>query len=90
MGTAGIVALNASGGVKGSPGMVCAVVLTAGGDAASVTLYDNTAGSGAKLVVLKAGAGSSAVFCPAAPVAAGRGIYAVLTGTGAEAFVQVV
>lgn len=74
-------ALTASGAVKDRPGMLAAVLLTAGEDAASVTIYDNTAGSGTKLAVLKAGSGATVSFTPAVPVVAGVGLYATISGT---------
>lgn len=56
------------------------IVLTAAGDAASATLYDNTTNSGTILSVVKAGAGATvAVSGPL--VQAGTGLYVVITGT---------
>lgn len=70
-----------SAAVKSTPGMLCGVVLTGGSDAASVIIYDNTAGSGTILLTLKAAANTSIIWTPAQPVSAGTGIYAALTGT---------
>ncbi len=67
--------------VKDKPGLLYAVVLTAGADAASVTVYNNTAGSGDKVCVLKAAAGTTASWCPALAIACGGGLYAAVTGT---------
>ena len=46
-------ALTASGLVKNRPGQLIAVLLAAGADVASVTIYDNSAGSGNKLAVVE-------------------------------------
>lgn len=76
--------LTADGAVKNGPGVLVAVVVTGGTDAATVVLYDNTAASGTVLCTLKAGANESAVFTPALPYAFAKGCYADLTGTGPE------
>lgn len=76
--------LTADGQVKSGPGALVAVVLTAGTDLATVTLYDNTAASGTVLCTLKAAANSSVVFTPARPYAFAKGCYADLSGTGPE------
>ena len=80
-------ALTASGLVKNRPGQLIAVLLAAGADVASVTIYDNSAGSGNKLAVLKAGIGETVSFCPAIPVVAGGGLYATITGTSPDVVV---
>jgi hypothetical protein len=68
--------------VKSGPGALCSVVLTSGADAASVTVYDNTAASGTILCKLAVAAGATtAVFAPAQPLAAGKGIHFAITGT---------
>jgi hypothetical protein len=79
--TIAVKATQASAQVKDKPGLLYAVVLTAGADAASVTVYNNTAGSGDKVAVLKAAAGTSASWCPAQPIACSKGLYATVTGT---------
>lgn len=79
---AGHLTLGASGVIKATGGSLVAILLTAGADAASVTLYDNpSAGSGVVLGVVKAPISQSAGFCPALPYAASKGIYATITGT---------
>lgn len=80
--------ITADGAVKSAPGALCSVVLTGGSDAATLVLYDNTAASGSKLVTLKAAANTSVVYAPAQPVAAGKGIYADISGTGPAAYVS--
>lgn len=60
---------------------LAAVVITGGVDAASVTVYDNTAGSGTVLCKLAVADGMSVCFCPCGPLAAARGLYATVTGT---------
>lgn len=67
--------------VLSGPGSLCSVLLTAGSDAASLTIYNNTAGSGTVVAIVKAAAGASVQFTPAQPLAVGAGLYAVLTGT---------
>ena len=80
------MALTASGLVRSGPGALLAVLLTAGVDAASVTLYDNTAGSGTKLAVLKAALGVTAAWTPGGQICS-LGLYAVVTGTTPDVFV---
>jgi hypothetical protein len=72
--------LSSSGLVKSGPGAVHSVVLAAGSDAATATVYDETSGSGDVLAVLKAVATDSA--CAVLDVAFGVGCYVVLAGTG--------
>jgi hypothetical protein len=76
--------LTSSAAVKTGPGELHAVLLTAGADAASLTLYNNTAGSGTKLAVLKAAANTSAVFTPPVSLVFSVGLYATITGTAPE------
>jgi hypothetical protein len=83
-----IVEKTSDGAVKAAGGALAAVVLTGGSAAATVDLYDNpSAASGSKLITLKCAANTSVTFCPAFPVVASIGIYADLTGTGAQVFV---
>lgn len=70
-----------SAAIKATPGAVVAVNICGGADAATVTVYDNTAGSGTILCKLGVAAGVSASFCPCVPIKAGVGIYATITGT---------
>jgi len=81
------MALTASGLVRSGPGALLAVLLTAGVDAASVTLYDNTVGSGTKLAVLKAALDATVNWTPAAGQICSTGLYAELTGTTPDVFV---
>jgi hypothetical protein len=75
----GYARLTASGAVKAGPGLVHTVLLTAGADAASATLYDETTGSGDVIAVVKAGAGATESVL--LDVAFGVGLYVVLAGT---------
>lgn len=74
--------LSASGEVDaaGAPRIVYAVVLTAGSDAASLTLKTGGA-SGATLLTLKAAAGESVALQLDCGFACGSGAYVALTGT---------
>lgn len=72
---------SSSGTVLSGPGTLRAVLVTAGVDAASVTIYDNTAGSGTVLAVVKAAANTSAQWTPPGGQAASKGLYATITGT---------
>lgn len=75
--------LSATGAVNSGKAFFYGCVLTGGADAASATFYDNTAGSGTKLLTVKAGINTTIVaVCPA--VRCGTGIYAVVTGTTPE------
>jgi hypothetical protein len=80
-------ALTASGAVKSGPGALAGVLLTAGADAASVTIYDNTAGSGTKLAVIKAAINTTASWTPTDPQVCSTGLYAEITGTTPDIFV---
>ncbi len=75
----------ASALVKTGPGEVYGVILTGGSDAASVILYDNTAGSGTKAIgAIKAASGASVSFSLPNGVAFSKGLYATITGTTPE------
>ena len=77
----------ASAAVLSTSGVFYGAVLTAGGDAATLILYDNTAGSGTIICKLAAGAGTTASFVPNVRVPVTKGIYAALTGTAPSATV---
>ncbi|MBN1535198.1 MAG: hypothetical protein JW908_00595 [Anaerolineales bacterium] len=81
-------ALSSSDAVKTGVGSVIAVVLAAGSDAATVTLYDNTAGSGTVITKLTAVANTAetAVFPEGIPFS--TGCYAVITGTSPVATIE--
>jgi hypothetical protein len=72
-----------SGAVKSGPGGVHTVVLTAGSDAATLILYDNTAGSGTIICKLAAVTGTTAFARLDVPFSVG--CYAALTGTAPNA-----
>jgi len=69
--------------VKSGPGLVHTITLAAGADAATLILYDNTAGSGTVIWKLAAAANTSETAMPDVPFA--TGCYAALTGTGPSA-----
>jgi hypothetical protein len=72
----------ASAVVSAVPGAVYAVVLTAGADTATATIYDNaTEGSGTILCKLSAVANTTATWAPGLRLPVSAGIYATLTGT---------
>lgn len=74
--------LAASALVKTGPGVVYAVTLTGGSDAASVILYDNTTGSGTQVwATVKAAAGATVHVDLPGGVVFGTGCYATITGT---------
>jgi len=74
-------ALTASGSVKASSGALVAVNICGAADAATVTIYDNTEGSGTVVAKLGVAANLSDSFCPAHPIVCAKGIYATITGT---------
>ena len=87
MGPVGYKNLTSSGAVKSAGGTLFGAVLAAGSDAATLTLYDNTAGSGTIIAKLSAVAGSSEPLVIPQGVAFGVGCSAVLTGTSPNASV---
>ena len=74
-------AIASSAIVKTGPGIVTGIILTAGADTATVTIYDNTAGSGTVLAKLSAVTNTTAAVSLAHPLSFGKGIYATITGT---------
>jgi hypothetical protein len=66
--------------VKTGPGILNSVIITGGADAATCTIYDNTAGSGSIILKLGAGIGLSAVATDL-NIAFSTGCYIALTGT---------
>ena len=72
----------ASAVISATPGALLGVLLTAGADAASVSLFDNaTAGTGAALGVVKAPINTTVSWLPPGGQACANGIYATITGT---------
>jgi hypothetical protein len=71
--------VTASGAVKSGPGVLHSLVLTAGSDAATATVYDETSGSGDVIVAIKAAA--NATESVVLDVAFGVGLYVALSGT---------
>jgi len=78
----------ASGAVLSAGGTCYGAVLTSGSDAATLILYDNTAGSGTIICKLAvAAANTTVVFTPVVGLPVGTGLYAALTGTSPSATV---
>ena len=73
---------NSSDIVKSGPGVLYYVTVTAGSNAISCTIYDNTAGSGNVIAWLQSPVNDIrfAVFTPG--VVFGKGLYLSITGTG--------
>ena len=67
--------------VRSGPGALVSVCICGGADAATVTVYDNTAASGTVICKLGVGAGLSETFTPAFPIAVSTGIHVAVTGT---------
>ena len=81
-GPVGYKNLAASGAAFSGQGQIFGVVLTAGSDAATAIVYDNTAGSGTVVCKLAAAAANTtAVVEIPNGVAVGKGAYVALTGT---------
>jgi len=74
------VHLTSSGLVRTGPGALASVLLTAGADAATVTIHDSADASGTVICVLKAGIGQTVSWSPGWPIAASN-LYAAITGT---------
>ncbi len=72
----------ASATIKLGPGSLMGVVLMAGSDTATVTVYDNTAGSGNIVLKLSAVTGTSEPAIIPNGVAFSVGLHVVMTGTG--------
>jgi hypothetical protein len=88
MGTpAAVVEITGNAQVKTGPGSLVSVLLTAGTDAASIILYDNTAGSGKVICTLKAPLEDSREWSPADPAVFTKGVNAVVSGTSPLAYI---
>ena len=78
--TSTYVNLAASALVKTGPGTLMGLILTAGADTATVTIYDEVSGSGD--VIAKLSATANVTVGPhIPPIAFGVGCYATITGT---------
>ncbi len=77
-----------SGQVTTGLATVQGATLTAGADAASAALYDNTAGSGNPIVTLKASANTTVNASFPEGIRIDIGVYATLTGTSPSVFVH--
>lgn len=74
--------VQASGLIKTGPGVIYGLILSGGADAATVILYDNTAGSGTKAIgLVKAAINSTVHVSFPGGIAFGAGCYATITGT---------
>ncbi len=71
--------------VKSGPGVLHEVHLAAGADAATATVYDNTAASGTVIAKLAAVANSNDRYAPKGGVSFGTGIHIAFTGTSPTA-----
>ena len=79
----------ATGTAKTGSGKLLGGVLTAGADAATATIYDNTAASGKVLRTVKAAANASAgLEVPACGIRFGTGLHVVLAGTGPKLYLE--
>lgn len=76
------VVLAASGLVKTGPGVIAAITLTGGSDAATLTLYDNvSAAAPAVWATIKAAAGATVHVDLPGCLGFGAGCYAEISGT---------
>jgi len=82
MKTAAWVNKTASAAVLSGEGSLYSVVLTAGSDAATATVYDNTSGSGTVICKLGAATGETVQWSPGVRLPVSTGIYVALSGTG--------
>lgn len=88
IGSAQHAAVTATGAVESRGGQLVSVLLTAGSDAASIILHDNTAGSGTVLCKLAASAANvTAQWTPSRAYIFTNGLYATVSGTGPAATV---
>lgn len=76
----------ADGAVKSGPGGVHSATLAAGTDAATFTLYDNTAASGT--VICKLSAAANTTESTVINITFGTGCFAEVTGTAPSASVS--
>jgi len=85
-----VVPVAASGIVINNPNTYLgSVVLTSGSDAATLTLYDNaSSAAGTALLKLAVPAANTSVTVNFKGVGFVNGVYASLTGTSAQAFVE--
>lgn len=75
--------VTATGTAKTGNGKLLGGVLTGGSDAATATIYDNTAASGSKLRTVKAAANTTvSLGVPQGGIRFGTGLHVVLAGTG--------
>jgi pyruvate/2-oxoacid:ferredoxin oxidoreductase beta subunit len=73
-------------GTNQAQGNLCHAILTPAAAVATLTLYDNTSGTGTILAQLQAAAnGASVIFNPAKFPTYSKGLWAVITGSGAAA-----
>ncbi|MBI4250996.1 MAG: hypothetical protein HY618_00920 [Candidatus Tectomicrobia bacterium] len=76
------IEVTATGTAKTGNGKLLGGVLTAGIDAATATIYDNTSAAGSKIRTVKAAAGATvSLGVPQGGIRFGIGLHAVLAGT---------
>lgn len=79
----------ATGTARAGSGKLLGGLLTAGADAATAVLYDNTSAGGKILRTVKAPANTSAALAiPAGGIHFSAGLHAVLTGTGPKLYIE--
>lgn len=79
----------ATGTARTGNGKLLGGVLTAGADAATATIYDNTAASGKVIRTVKAAANTTvSLAIPPCGVRFGAGLHAVLAGTGPKLYLE--
>ncbi|MBI3127903.1 MAG: hypothetical protein HYZ11_09890 [Candidatus Tectomicrobia bacterium] len=78
-----------TGTARTGSGKLLGGLLTAGADAASAVLYDNTSAAGKILRTVKAPANTSAdLAIPAGGIHFGAGLHIVLAGTGPKLYLE--
>lgn len=81
--------VTATGTARTGSGKLLGGVLTAGVDAATATIYDNTAASGKVLRIVKAAANASASLeVPACGIHFVTGLHVVLAGTAPKLYLE--
>ncbi len=79
----------ATGTVTTGNGKLLGGLLAAGGDAATATIYDNTAASGPVIRIVKALANESSLLgLPSGGVRFGTGLHVVLAGTAQKLYLD--
>lgn len=80
--TTGYKVISSSGAIKSGNGILYAITLTGGSDAATLTLYDELSGSGDQMVAtIKAATNTTVHLIFPGGIVFGIGCYATITGT---------